>query len=67
MIDSQHKYFMKYTHNINILSDFFIPEEIDLEYYVSEISNPMSGIFFAIEVMNLLGVLMEIWILFKKH
>jgi len=27
----------------------FIPEEIDLEYYVSEISNPMSGIFFAIE------------------
>ncbi len=45
-----------------------MPEEIDLEYYVSEISNPMSGIFFAIEGYEpVLDVLMEIWILFKKH
>lgn len=32
-----------------------MPEEIDLEYYVSEISNPMSGIFSAIECYEPVG------------
>ena len=35
-------------------------DEIDLKYYVSKISDPSLGIFFAIEDNELLNVLMDI-------